>query len=220
MSIKEKLRRYFLFVLGIFTIAFGISIFVRTQLGTPPFTSTPYVFSVNTPISIGTYVFSLFMVCLLVQLVLLGKEGIKKNSFNLIAQIPISFIFGFFTDLTMWMLADFAPEGYLLRFISLLVGCLILGIGISLEVTANVFMTSSEYTIQIISTRFNKEFGIVKMMFDITLVTLAVISSLIFTQTIVGVREGTVVAALVVGPVVKVLMPRLGFIKNMLVDKK
>lgn len=219
MKLKERIRRYSLFTLGIFTIALGISIFVRTNLGTPPFSSTPYVFSENTPLSIGTCIFTLFVVCLAAQLILLGKRGIIENRVNLIAQIPISFFFGFFTDLTMWMLSDFAPEGYAIRIISLLVGCAILALGISFEVAANVFMTSSEYTIQIISKRFNKEFGIVKMLFDLTLVSLAVISSLIFTSTIIGVREGTIVAALTVGPIVKIIMPRLGFLTRWLTGK-
>ncbi|MFI3281283.1 MAG: DUF6198 family protein [Rikenellaceae bacterium] len=220
MNVIERMRRYALFTLGIFVIALGISVFIRTNLGTPPFTSTPYVFSQNTSLSVGTYVFTLFMICMLVQLILLGKKGIVENRFNLLAQIPISFLFGFFTDLTMWMLSDFAPEGYVVRLMSLFVGCVILAIGISLEVVANVFMTSSEYTIQIISKRFNKEFGVVKMFFDITLVTLAVISSLLFSSTIIGVREGTVIAALVVGPIVKITMPRLGFVSRWLSGSK
>ncbi len=217
MNVKEKIRRYSLFTLSIFIIALGISVFVRTNLGTPPFSSTPYVFSVNTPLTMGTYMFSLFMLLVLIQLVILGKKGIIENKFNLLAQIPISFFFGFSTDLTMWMLSDFAPEGYIIRVISLIMGCVILALGISLEVVANVFMTSNEYTTQIIATRVKKEFGVIKMYLDTALVIIAIVSSLAFTSTIVGVREGTVIAALIVGPIVKVIMPRLGFVKNWLV---
>ncbi len=220
MTLNERLRRYALFTLGIFTISLGIAIFIHTNLGTPPFSSTPYVFSANTPLTIGTCMFALFMTCLLIQLILLGKGGIIENKFNLMAQVPISFLFGLFADISMWMLEDFSPEGYVARFISLLVGCFVLALGISLEVVADVFMTSSEYTIKVISNITKKEFGTIKLYFDIVLVTLAVISSLLFTQTIIGVREGTVVAALIVGPIIRFLLPRLGFVRRMMVVKR
>ena len=51
-------------------------------------------------------------------------------------------------------------------------------------------MMSAEAFVKYASRHYNKEFGKFKVYFDITLVTLAVILSLLLTQGIQGVREG------------------------------
>ena len=52
---------------------------------------------------------------------------------------------------------------------------------------------------------YNKEFGKFKVIFDFTLVTVAIILSLIFTQRIEGVREGSLIAACITGYIVSFL---------------
>ena len=56
-----------------------------------------------------------------------------------------------------------------------------------------------------LSRRLHKEFGNVKVGFDVTLVLIAVLLSLGFTRSIEGVREGSVVAALITGYIVNFL---------------
>ena len=89
----------------------------------------------------------------------------------------------------------------------LLVGCVILALGIALEVKANAAMMAGEYLVKAITRRFHGEFGYVKLGFDITLLTIACILSLVFLSDIQGVREGTVVSALLVGPIVHFVSP-------------
>lgn len=146
----------------------------------------------------------------------LGRKGIMQNKFELFVQIPISFIFGLCTDLTMWILSDLLPENYYFKMTTLIVGCVVLALGICLEVTAGVAMMGGEYTVQIASKRFKIEFGTAKMIFDITLTCIAIISSLLFSAKIVGVREGTIITAIITGPLVKLIMPRLRFVSKWL----
>ncbi len=212
MSSRELAKRYFTFVVSIFIIAFGLSGVVRSDLGVSPISSTPYVFSANTPLSIGTYLFLLCLLFIIVQMVLLGREEISKRRFDLLVQVPISFIFGMCTDLTMWILSDLLPESYPAKMAILILGCAMLAVGICLEVVAGVAMMGAECTVQVIARRFKLEFGTVKMFFDITLVCVAIISSLLFAGRVEGIREGTIVTALITGPLVKFLMPRLRFV--------
>lgn len=86
-------------------------------------------------------------------------------------------------------------------------GCFLLGMGVSLEVKANVAMVPGEFIVGVIAERLGHDFGWVKMDFDITLVTIACVFSLLFLPHIEGVREGTVVAALIVGPISHFLQP-------------
>ena len=64
--------------------------------------------------------------------------------------------------------------------------------------------------------RFKKEFGTIKICFDVTLVLLAAFGSWTMSDRIDGVREGTVIAALITGPFVRFIMPRLSFVRRWL----
>ena len=212
MSTKELIKRYVTFTTSVFVIAFGLSVIIRSNLGTSPISSAPYVFSNNTSLTVGTYLFILCILFIILQMVLLGRKGIAQNKFELLVQVPISFVFGLCTDGTMWILSNLQPESYIEKITTLIAGCIILALGICLEVVAGVAMMGGEYTVQVASKRFKIEFGIVKMIFDITLVLLAIISSLLFSASIVGVREGTIITAFITGPLVKLIMPRIRFI--------
>lgn len=145
---------------------------------------------------------------------MLGKSGIRSRRIDLWMQIPISVLFGLFIDLAMTMLENYVPSIYSLQVISLVVGCAILALGICLEVIADVTMVSGEYFVQIASRRFKKEFGVVKILFDVSLVLIAGLFSLLLAGHIVGLREGTVIAALLTGPFVRLFSPRLQFIQH------
>lgn len=134
-------------------------------------------------------------------------KRIKDDLRMFLLQIPISLCFGTFIDLSMNMLYWLEPVKYIDQIIYLLLGCVILAAGITLEVKANVAMMAGEYFVRVISQRFHGEFGYVKLCFDITLVCIACLFSICFMSGIYGVREGTVAAALLVGPIVHFISP-------------
>ena len=216
MGKAELFRRYLTFGISLFIIACGISVITRSDLGTSPITSVPYVASLNTPISMGSYFFLFTIVLIILQLLLLGKKGIMERKMELLMQFPVAFVLSFFTDLTMWATASYNPDAYYVKIISLVIGCLILALGICLEVIANVTMISAEYTIQFATLRLKKDFGTIKICFDVTLVCVALLCSWSLSGRIEGVREGTIIAALITGPFVRLIMPRLAFIRQWL----
>lgn len=104
----------------------------------------------------------------------------------------------------MWCVSFFPADSYILRLISVLLGIVILGFGISLSVIANVIMNSGEAFVKAVSDKIKKNFGDVKIGFDLFNVTLSILLSLLFFDgRIVGAREGTVLSALLTGVVVK-----------------
>lgn len=215
-SKAELLRRYLIFGLSLLIIAFGISIITRSDLGTSPITSVPYVASLNPPLSLGSYFFLFTIILICLQMLLLGKKGIMERKMELLMQFPVAFVLSVFTDLTMWITACYIPQLYYVKIISLVIGCLILAFGICLEVIADVTMISAEYTIQFATLRFKKEFGNIKIGFDVSLVIIAALCSWLLSGRIEGVREGTIIAALITGPFVRLIMPRLIFIRHWL----
>lgn len=215
-SNAELFRRYLIFGISLLVIALGISIITRSDLGTSPITSVPYVVSLNTPLSLGTYFFFFTIFLIILQVIMLGKKGILERKVELLMQFPVALVLSVFTDFGMWITAAWMPELYYVKIVSLVIGCLVLAFGICLEVIADVTMISAEYTIQFATMRLKKDFGTIKICFDVSLVLLAALGSWLFSGRIDGVREGTIIAALITGPFVRMIMPRLAFLRNWL----
>lgn len=214
MGKKELFRRYLIFTVALFFSAFGVSLVTKSYLGTSPISSIPYVMSLNTPLTMGTYIFILNMILIAAQMLMLGRRGIVDKKIDLLMQIPVSVLFGVFIDVTMAMLGSYNPSVYVLKIVSLIAGCAVLALGISLEVVADVTMVSGEYTVQIASKRFKAQFGTMKIAFDVTLVVIAVALSFILSGHIEGLREGTVIVALLTGPFVRLISPWLDFLRR------
>ena len=88
-------------------------------------------------------------------------------------------------------------------------GCVFLGFGIALEVHPDVLILPGEGLVRAITRRFHLQFGRVKSTFDLTLVGLAALVSVLATGKVLGIREGTVVAALIVGPISHFFLRRI-----------
>lgn len=204
---KYLFRRYALFVVSLFINAFGIAFITKALLGTSPITSVTYVLSMFTGLTMGQWTILFNLSFMLFERLLMTRSQLKSDLRMYLLQIPISLCFGTFIDCSMNLLYWLQPEGYFSQLVSLCVGCVILALGIALEVKTSVAMVAGEYFVKVIAQRFRKDFGYVKLGFDITLVALSCALSLIFMDGIYGVREGTVVAALAVGPIVHFVSP-------------
>lgn len=199
MSKKEVLKRYFIFLIGIYINSFGISFITKAALGTSPISSVPYVLSLGFWPTMGEFTIALSLLLILPQIALLGKK-FKKAS---LLQIPVSIVFGYFIDWSMLLLEWVNPQEYLMKILFLLIGCVILGFGVFLEVAADVVMLPVEAFVQAVTIRFRTDFGITKVCFDASMAGSALVISLILFHGVIGVREGTVVAALTVGLIAK-----------------
>lgn len=205
-------RRCFLFVISLFVNSFGIAFITKALLGTSPITSVTYVLSMFTPYSMGIWTIIVNILFVLFELFFMTVSDLKSDLRMYLLQIPISCCFGLFIDLSMFVLSWLNPSNYAMQICILLVGCCILALGIALEVKVNIAMMSGEYFVNVITRRFHGNFGYVKLGFDITLLVIASVFSLVFLSGIHGVREGTVVAALLVGPIVHFVSPYYRFL--------
>ena len=213
-------RRCLLFAVALFVNAFGIAFITKAALGTSPITSVTYVASMFTPLTMGQWTIVLNLLFVLLELLFMTRSRLRADLRMYLLQIPITLCFGTFIDVSMSLLSWLEPSAYFSKIGDLLIGCFILAVGISLEVKANVAMMAGEYFVRTISWRFRKDFGYMKMGFDITLVVLACTMSLIAMKGIYGVREGTVIAAFIVGPIVHFLMPFYRFMDKWIGDGK
>ena len=208
----EKLKRYLIFLVGLFVNSLGVSLITKANLGTSPISSIPYVLSLNFPFTLGNFTifFSIFLIAL--QLIILRKNFKLEH----ILQIPVSIIFGYFIDLTMILFSWVNPEAYIMKIVYLLIGCLILGVGVYMEVLADVVMLPGESFVRAIVLTWKTNFGITKICFDVSMSVIAAVLSFVFAGRLAGVREGTVIAALLVGFIARLIGKKLVFLKDMI----
>lgn len=208
----EKLKRYLIFLVGLFVNSLGVSLITKANLGTSPISSIPYVLSLNFPFTLGNFTifFSIFLIVL--QLIILRKNFKLEH----ILQIPVSIIFGYFIDLTMILFSWVNPEAYIMKIVYLLIGCLILGVGVYMEVLADVVMLPGESFVRAIVLTWKTNFGTTKICFDVSMSVIVAVLSFVFAGRLAGVREGTVIAALLVGFIARLIGKKLVFLKDMI----
>lgn len=207
MSKKELVKRYILFVISLFFCGVGIAFTKHAELGVSPISSLANVISIKFDfISFGNWLIVSNLVLLLGQIILL------RRNFKLIqlVQIPLSFIFGYFTDLGLWMIKDIPNENYIVRLLLVFAGIVFIGFGISLGVIADVVLNSGEGFVKALADVTKKDFGTVKIVFDVSWVLFSmVLSLLLFDGKLLGTREGTILSAVFIGVAVKLFKPIL-----------
>lgn len=212
----EKLKRYIIFIIGLYINSFGVSLITKAALGTSPISSIPYVLSLNFPFTLGQFTIFFSILLIVLQLFILGKNFKLEHAL----QIPVSIAFGYFIDFSMFLLADLMPQAYVWKMIYLLLGCLILGIGVYAEVLADVVMLPGESFVRAIVFRWNTDFGITKICFDVSMAVIAAALSFVFAGILNGVREGTVIAAILVGFIARLIGRKLAFLPDKLFPAK
>ena len=200
---KKLLEKYLLFIIGLYFLATGIVLILRSTLGTTPISSINYVLSLNT----STWTFLINLLLIAGQFWFVRDCLNRRDTIEILLQIPFSFLFGLFIDLNMNLTAAIQPTHYITAIILLLAGCLVQAIGVVLEIKPRVAMMSAEGFVSYAARRYNKDFG--KLRFDISLVTLAFLLSLLLAHKVEGIREGTVIAACITGYIVSFLSRKI-----------
>ena len=201
MSIKETIKRYILFILCLFFMGIGVALTKYGELGVSPISSVANVVSIKfTFLSFGNWL-TISNCVLLIGQILLLRKNFKPIQ---LLQIPLSFLFGYFTDFGLY-LAGFIPNDiYVIKLLLVISGIIVLGFGITLGVIANVILNSGEAFVKALSDVIHKEFSNVKITFDVSWVAFSIILSLFFFGgELVGTREGTILSAIFTGIAVK-----------------
>lgn len=208
-------RRILVFAVGLLVISLSIGFITKASLGTPPISSIPYSLSLIFPsLSLGnfTIIYSLLLVFL--QLVILGKQA-DKVSLGL--QVVISFVFGYFIDFGMVLLGDFSPEIYWERIVCVLIGCFGLAFGVYLQIVADFTMVPGDGFAYALSVRIKKKpYRVVRVCSDVSMIVIAAIIGYIGMGTTGGVREGTVICALLIGTIAGVYFSKLAWLTKRL----
>lgn len=198
-KISHPIRRLILLCIGLILMAFGVAFSIKAALGTSPISSVPYVTAAISGLSVGITTIIINSLFILIQIVILRR---KYEWFQLL-QLPAVILFGTAIDAAGKTIQWISLSNYFQQWLFCAVGIFLVALGVSMEVTANLITTPGEGTVLAVCKVAPIKFSNMKVIFDVTLVCVAVVLSLLFLGHLDGVREGTVAAAICVGLVTK-----------------
>ena len=172
-------------------MSLGVGLSIKSGLGVTPISSIPYSLTLASGANIGitTIIFNAILVFL--QIPILKKRFKSKRLLQLINTV----MFGYFTDLSLWILSPMPGLPLDVNFTLLIV-----------SMPANIAPLPGEGVVEAISLAYNKRFSKVKVCFDISMVVLSLIICGLFTSDIFGsVNIGTILAAIFIGIIIRYL---------------
>ena len=153
---------------------------------------------------------------IIVEKILMGRD---MGTGQVLMQLFMSLVFGYFVDFTSWILGDVQPDGYLTQLLSLVLGCAIMAFCICIELKSDFTMLAADGLILAIHTRTGIPFGKVKLIIDVMWSVLSLVLGLTIMHGFVGMREGTIIAALLVGPMIRLLQRRFTVLSKSISEK-
>lgn len=204
---NKTVLRLLLYFMGLFIMTLGIALSVKSNLGVSPVSSIPYTMTYVWGIEMGKATILFHCVLVLLQILLLRKKFQPKNLF----QIPVGIVFGYFTTFCNWS-ASFlpTPQHFAIRLVMILLSTLLVAIGIFFYLPANIMPLAGEGAMQAVSQLTKIEFSKVKIAFDVSMVTISLITCLTLTHSLGSVGVGTILAAVLVGTVLGQLNKAFG----------
>ena len=201
MRPKELIFRYTLFLIGLFIASLGVAFSTKAGLGTSPVASVPYSISIVWHImSFGWWLNLWSLLQIIVQVILLGKEC---KPLEIVIQTILAFVYGYLPDLSCKLLSSIEPSSYFEQVFWMLVGCIVLALGIWIQYKGGVAMLPGEAMNRAISKVTGRRYENIKIAFDILYIAASVEICLLFIGKLQGVREGSIVAALLVGMIIR-----------------
>ncbi|MCC5912567.1 MAG: hypothetical protein JJT76_19280 [Clostridiaceae bacterium] len=210
----KNIIRITLYILGLFFLATGVTLAVKSNLGVSPVSAIPLAISNVSGISLGNVSTGMFTFYVLMQVLVLGRNFKPKN----LLQIGFGFIFGYFVDMTAILLHWVDAPNYLSQILLIFISCFAIAVALMLIITMDIVPSAPEGFVLSLTQVTKHPFAKLKVWLDCTSVALAAIISLLFIGNISGIREGTIISALLIGKVIglisipcKPVLQRLAF---------
>jgi uncharacterized membrane protein YczE len=188
-----------MYFLGLFVMTIGVSLSVKSNLGVSPVSSIPYTVTCVWGIEMGKATILFHCVLVILQILILRRRFKIKN----LLQIPVGIVFGYFTTFCNWCVSFLpSPENIAIRIVMVIISTVIVAIGITLYLPADIMPLAGEGTMQAVSDVTGIIFSKVKIGFDVSMVIISLVTCLIALRSMGSVGIGTIIAAFLVGFIV------------------
>ena len=197
----EIIGRYALFIVGLFIAALGVAFSTKAGLGTSPVASVPYSVSLMSPLlSFGGWLNLWSVIQITIQVILLRRNC---KPVEIAIQTVLAFAYGYMTNFSVSLISGLVVDSYVKQFACMIFSCFILGFGIWLQFKGGVAMLPGEAMNRAISFVTGKKYENIKILFDVLYIAVSVILGLVFLGGFKGVREGSIIAAVLIGNIIK-----------------
>ncbi len=177
-------------IVSVLVMSFGVVLTVKAQMGASPIVSLPNVLSGVVGMSLGTTVFIVYFILILIEWALIRD---RSRILLTLSQLPFTMLFSVFVDLIVWMLGGWVVSGPGEQWGT------IIGFGCVLEIDANISMLADDGLVLAISQVTKVRLDKVMIIFDICFVASAFIVSYVAFHDFVGVGWGTIFAGITLG---------------------
>ena len=219
MTFLEGWNRYFsaakpnfvlrciLMLVGLACVGAGIALSKYSTVGVSPISCIPAVLTDFAQsrgirfITLGMLTFAINFLFLVVEIALLRRAFKPAQLLQLAALLVMSW----FIDFWMGLISSVPLPNYPTQLLCLVVSLFILAFGIACELKANVLMVPGDAVVHVIAYASRRPFSVCKVAFDSSLMLLAAVLSFALLGGLYGVREGSVLSAILVGVLVGML---------------
>ena len=184
----KNANRIAIYICGIFLLALGGVLAIKSNLGASPVSSLPLSISKVTSISLGTAAAILFIIYVGIQILILRRD------FKIVQLLQIMNFFNAIININV--------DSFYIRIVICILSFFITAFGVTFTITANIVPVAPDGLAQVISKKAKIEFGKAKIYFDCVVVALSVGILLINNKGLDGLGIGTVLSELLVGRIV------------------
>lgn len=196
----KNLKRVIIYICGIFTLALGGILAIKSNLGASPVSALPLSISRVSGLSLGTATIVLFIFYVIIQIILLRKNFKKIQLLQIVFAILFGQIMNFFN-----LIININVDKFYIKIAICLLSFFITAIGVFITITANIVPVAPDGVVQVISLKKKIDFGKAKNYFDCIVVVLSVALLLVNRQNLEGLGIGTVLSAILVGRIVFII---------------
>ncbi|WP_258435359.1 YczE/YyaS/YitT family protein [Levilactobacillus brevis] len=192
------LKHYSCLTFGLILMAIAVALAKLASLGTSPISSIPNVVSLMTPLTIGQVTILFMIVLILLEAAFLRHESSPWAWLQLIPSVIFGVLIDAFTHWLSWL----PLQHYGAQLLATLLSIVILAWDVFFEVNSKTIVMAGEGIAGAVAVATHREFPRAKVWCDGAMVVVAIILALFGLHVLVGVREGTILSALITGRLV------------------
>lgn len=192
------MKRILIYLVGLNLLAIGIVINISSGLGVAALSSSIYATSEIFNLTLGTASIIWYLLFVIIQCVLL-----KKITLEFLMEIPLSLVFGLLNDFYASLIV-LEPKSWSQSLILLFIAIICISLGVYLTTKTNIVLNPGDGIVKTISQISQKQFSLIKNIFDISMITFSVVLSVLTRSPFYGIGIGTIISALMIGRGIKV----------------
>ena len=193
----KSINRIIIYICGIFLLALGGVLAIKSNLGASPVSSLPLSISKFSSISLGTAAAILFTIYVGMQIILLKRDFKMIQLLQIVFAILFGQIMNFFN-----LIININVDSFYIRIFICILSFFITSLGIVFTITADIVPVAPDGLSQAISKKARIDFGKAKIYFDCVIVILSGSILLFNGKGLDGLGIGTILSALLVGRIV------------------